>query len=83
MIERVEHAVAALSWVRDSSIRLREEGDVIMGEAFVVPMSDDGLLEKLGDAGERVKSLDWRIQDFNFIPVSTLEPGGNNGIKAN
>jgi cation diffusion facilitator family transporter len=80
VIEKVEHTVNSLPWVRHSSIRLREEGDVIMGEAFVVPADEDHLLEKLGDAGERVKSLDWRIQDFNFIPVSTLELGGNNGV---
>jgi len=79
VIEKVEHEIAALPWVLDSSIRLREEGDIIMGEAFVVPADEDHLLEKLGDAGERVKSLDWRIQDFNFIPVSSLQPGGNNG----
>lgn len=83
VIEKVEHEIAALPWVVDSSIRLRESGDVIMGEAFVVPDNDDHLLDKLGDAGERVKSLDWRIQDFNFIPVSTLKPGGNNGAQAN
>ena len=79
VIEKVEHEIAGLGWVLDSSIRLRESGDVIMGEAFVVPDNEDHLLEKLGDAGERVKSLDWRIQDFNFIPVSSLQPGGNNG----
>ncbi|MFL6375650.1 MAG: cation diffusion facilitator family transporter [Pyrinomonadaceae bacterium] len=79
VIEKVEHAVTSLPWVEHASIRLREEGDVIMGEAFVVPLDEDHLLEKLGDAGERVKSLDWRIQDFNIIPVSSLQPGGNNG----
>jgi cation diffusion facilitator family transporter len=82
VIQKVEHAVASLPWVRDSSIRLREEGDVIMGEAFVVPADEDRLLEKLGDAGQRVKSLDSRIQDFNFIPVSSLQVGGNNGVTA-
>jgi cation diffusion facilitator family transporter len=79
IIEKVKKEVESTPWVRDSSVRLREMGDLISGEAFVVPDDEASLLEKLGEAGERIKSLDWRIQDFNFIPVSSLEPGGNNG----
>lgn len=79
VIKKVEKEIQTLGWVRDSSIRLREVGDTISGDAFVVPVNEDGLLQKLGEAGERIKSLDWRIQDFNFIPVSTLELGGNDG----
>jgi cation diffusion facilitator family transporter len=79
VIDKVENEIRSLPWVEDASIRLREVGDTISGDAFVVPASEDGLLEKLGDAGHRVKSLDWRIQDFNFIPVRSLELGGNDG----
>jgi cation diffusion facilitator family transporter len=82
IIEKVQREIEGLAWVRDASLRLREEGDLISGEAFVVPRDEHDLLEKLGQAGQRVKSLDWRIQDFNFIPVSTLETGGNNGEPA-
>jgi cation diffusion facilitator family transporter len=77
VIGRVRDEIEALAWVRDSQIRLREVGDMIAGEAFVVP--DDGRvnLEQLGDAGERVKALDWRIQDFNIVPVSSLSQGAD------
>jgi cation diffusion facilitator family transporter len=79
VIDKVKQEIGSLDWVRESQIRLREEGDLIAGEAFIVPAVQDGLLARLGEAGERVKSLDWRIMDFNIIPVSSLEPGGNNG----
>jgi cation diffusion facilitator family transporter len=73
VVDKVEHEIAGLDWVSDSQIRLREDGDIIAGEAFVVPKDESRLIEKLGEAGERVKALDWRIQDFNIVPVRSLE----------
>jgi len=73
IVDKVEREIAALDWVSDSQIRLREDGDIIAGEAFVVPKDESRLIEKLGEAGERVKALDWRIQDFNIVPVRSLE----------
>ncbi len=70
--EEVEKKISSLPWVMDSQIRLREEGDVLFGEAFVVPRDEMDLLDRLGDAGEKVKALDWRIQDFSIVPVRTL-----------
>jgi cation diffusion facilitator family transporter len=81
IIQRVKHEIAGLEWVRDSQIRLREIGDVLSGEAFVVPADDAHLIEKLGDAGERVKALDWRLQDFNIIPVRSIGRDGD-GLSA-
>jgi cation diffusion facilitator family transporter len=75
IVQKVVSEIAGLHWVADSQIRLREEGDLIAGEAFVVPNDDTGIIEKLGDAGERVKGLDWRIQDFNVVPVRSLDNG--------
>jgi hypothetical protein len=73
IFDQVQKEMESLEWVKDARVRLREEGDVIAGEAFVVPSDEKDLMEKLGDAGERVKSLDWRIYDFNIVPVSSLE----------
>jgi cation diffusion facilitator family transporter len=73
IFDQVQKEIESLEWVKDARVRLREEGDVIAGEAFVVPSDEKDLMEKLGDAGERVKSLDWRIYDFNIVPVSSLE----------
>jgi len=70
--DRVREAISSLPWVKDSQIRLREEGDVLFGEAFIVPSDEADLLTRLGEAGEKVKKLDWRIQDFNIVPVRSL-----------
>jgi cation diffusion facilitator family transporter len=70
--DKVEEAISSLPWVKYSQIRLREEGDVLFGEAFVVPDDDIDLMNRLGEAGEKVKALDWRIQDFNIVPVRSL-----------
>jgi cation diffusion facilitator family transporter len=73
--DRVREEINKLDWVKQSQIRLREDGDVISGEALVVPRDENNLMEKLGQAGESVKSLDWRIYDFNIVPVSSLDKG--------
>jgi cation diffusion facilitator family transporter len=78
VIDKVRQEIERLEWVEQSQIRLREDGDVISGEAFVVPRDENNLLEKLAQAGERVKSLDWRIYDFNIVPVSDI--GSKNNI---
>jgi cation diffusion facilitator family transporter len=70
--DRVKEEIAGLDWVRQSQVRLREDGDILAGEAFVVPSDENGLLEKLREAGERIKALDWRLQDFNIVPVRTI-----------
>jgi cation diffusion facilitator family transporter len=70
--DRIKEAISSLPWVKDSQIRLREEGDVLFGEAFVVPGDEADLLTRLGEAGDKVKKLDWRIQDFNIVPVRSL-----------
>lgn len=72
IIEKVEQEVAGLDWVSTCHIRLREDGDILAGEAFVVPTSEDRLIEKLSEAGDKVKALDWRLQDFNIVPVRSL-----------
>ncbi|HEY0458444.1 MAG TPA: cation diffusion facilitator family transporter [Pyrinomonadaceae bacterium] len=73
IFDKVQAEIENLEWVKDARIRLREDGDVIAGEAFVVPTDERDLMEKLGQAGERVKALDWRIYDFNIVPVSSLD----------
>lgn len=75
IFDKVQEEINKLDWVKESRVRLREDGDVISGEAFVVPRDEMNLMEKLGQAGERVKSLDWRIYDFNIVPVSSLDRG--------
>jgi divalent metal cation (Fe/Co/Zn/Cd) transporter len=65
-----------LDWVDEAEVRLREEGQVYLGEAFVVPSDTANLAENIEDALEQAHDLDWRIQDLAIMPVRRLEGGG-------
>lgn len=61
-----------LDWVDDVEVRLREEGQVYFGEAFVATSDETKLVEKLGRAAEYAEDLDWRLQDMIITAVHTL-----------
>lgn len=66
-----------LDWVDEVEVRLREEGQVYFGEAFVVPSDETNITEKIQGALEQARGLDWRIYDLAFMPVRELpEKGG-------
>jgi cation diffusion facilitator family transporter len=64
--ERLERALNELSWVRDVDVRLREEGHVFAGEAFLVVTSTDDLRVKLEEARRAAHGVDWRVRDIVF-----------------
>ncbi|MBO6719443.1 MAG: cation transporter [Rhizobiaceae bacterium] len=62
-----------LDWVDGAEVRMREEGHVFMGEAFVVPKAGTkDLVELIGRASEKAKALDWRLHEIVINPVSHL-----------
>jgi cation diffusion facilitator family transporter len=61
-----------LDWVDETEVRLREEGQVYFGEAFVVPSDSANLTAKIEDALEQARDLDWRIHDLAIMPVRRL-----------
>ena len=71
--DRVRERLEDFDWVEKASVRLREEGDVLTGDAFVVPRDDANLLENLARAEEKIHALDWRIYDVNVVPARTLD----------
>jgi cation diffusion facilitator family transporter len=72
LIEEVATTLNGLPWVRESTIRLREEGHVYFGEAYVVPIDEDNLVARIEEATEKVIDLNWRVHDFVITPVSEL-----------
>jgi cation diffusion facilitator family transporter len=64
-----------LDWVDKVEVRLREEGQVYFGEAFVVPSDTANLTGKIEDALEKAHDLDWRIHDLAIMPVGRLPEG--------
>jgi cation diffusion facilitator family transporter len=78
--KRVEHELRTLPWVRDAEVRLREEGHVFIGEAFVVPVDDDDLVGRLDRANQQLRKLDWRLHELVIAPVPEIvrpEPAGD------
>jgi divalent metal cation (Fe/Co/Zn/Cd) transporter len=61
-----------LDWVKEVDLRLREEGQVYFGEALVVPSDETNITEKIEEALERARDLDWRIHDLALTPVLEL-----------
>jgi divalent metal cation (Fe/Co/Zn/Cd) transporter len=70
--EQVESLLRDLDWVDDVQVRMREEGHVFYGEAFVVPRSLDDLPARIEQAVDAVLGLDWRVQDLVVMPVGAL-----------
>jgi divalent metal cation (Fe/Co/Zn/Cd) transporter len=71
--EKIAAQLRALPWVKDATVRMRDEGHVLIGEAFVVPHEGTtGLVEKLERAGEEAKSVDWRVHELVLVPVAGL-----------
>ena len=79
LTERVSAMLRNMDWVADADLRLREEGHVLTGEAFVVPRSDDGLTERLAHAAREIHALDWRLYDVSLVPVRSLAPAHGEG----
>src|SRR4051794_8343280 len=71
--DRIQQRLEQLDWVRGARVRLREDGDVLTGEAFVVPRDEHDLVARLQQAAAVASEVDWRVHDVNVVPVRTLE----------
>jgi divalent metal cation (Fe/Co/Zn/Cd) transporter len=72
VIDCVQQALERLDWVERARVRLREDGDVLTGEAFVVPRDDRDLLRRLEEAAKVANSQDWRLHDINIVPTRSV-----------
>ena len=71
--ERLCSALKALDWVRDADVRLREEGHVFSGEAFVVPRDERDLVARTDEIKAVAAGLDWRLSELVVTFVRSLE----------
>lgn len=64
-----------LPWVEKAEVRMREEGHVFFGEAFVAPKTTENIVRNIADAADEAKSFNWRVHDLTIMPVerSVLE----------
>ena len=71
--DRVRDYLESLDWIEAAQVRMREEGHVFFGEAFVVVSDDTDLVERLYQATQDCAGLDWRLHDFVIVPVPSLD----------
>ena len=73
LVDDVRAHLAALPWVSAADVRLREEGRVLVGEAFVVPTDPHGHLPELVERTSRdLADLDWRLHDVSIVVLPAL-----------
>jgi divalent metal cation (Fe/Co/Zn/Cd) transporter len=50
-----------------------EDGHLFAGEVIVVPAGEEGLLERLEEATEELRGLNWKLHDVMIVPVRDIE----------
>lgn len=70
--DRLAEMLRGLDWVEDAAVRLREEGHLLSGEAFVVPRHTDRLPERIEQAAKAACDSDWRLCELVISPVRRL-----------
>ena len=69
---RIRDRLTRLAWVSDARVRLREEGRRLTGIAFVCPHADTpALVAQLAEARADIEAMDWRLLDFELVPVTS------------
>lgn len=71
--EQVRQRLLSFPWVKDAAVRMREDGHVYFGEAFVVVSDENKLTEKLYNASQACIDLDWRVHDLVIMPVNSMK----------
>ncbi|KAA5541142.1 cation transporter [Adhaeribacter rhizoryzae] len=72
LLHLVREHLARKTWVRDVRIRLREEGHIYMGEAFIVPAEDINLTQNMIEAAQEIKNINWQLHEVVLTPVKEL-----------
>jgi divalent metal cation (Fe/Co/Zn/Cd) transporter len=71
--DEVRELLKRMDWVADAEVRMREEGHIFLGEAFVVPRPGTAdLVLKLAQAAKEAAALDWRVHELVVMPVERL-----------
>ncbi|HEX2935837.1 MAG TPA: cation diffusion facilitator family transporter [Bacteroidales bacterium] len=73
LLKKISEVLGREEWIKEFSLRIREEGHVYFGEAFVVPRTEQRILQNIRKTKAKVSLLSWLIYDFNLIPVDRIE----------
>lgn len=71
--ERVDALLRRQRWVRDAGSRIRDQGQALHVEAYVVPRRGRVKVTDVDRAVADIVALDWRVQDVSVSVVSALD----------
>lgn len=72
---RIVQYLEGLEWVERAGARLREEGERLVGEAFVIPVGGRVTSARVDEAVDGIHELDWRLFDIVVSPTRELKGG--------
>jgi len=72
LLEKMKDVFLEEKWVEAVEIRVREHGLVFFGDVFVVPKTEENLMDNIQHAYEKARDIDWKIQDLVIHPVKSL-----------
>jgi len=81
--EKLQAYIETFDWVERADVRMREEGHVFFGEAFVVPRDERDLVQRIAALSGQAKAFNWRVHDLTVMPVSRelLRDGGADEVE--
>jgi divalent metal cation (Fe/Co/Zn/Cd) transporter len=71
--EQVAEQLEKLPWVERADVRMREEGHVFFGEAFVVPKTTENIVRDIAEAARKASAINWRVHDLTIMPVDAAD----------
>ncbi|RDC64531.1 cation diffusion facilitator family transporter [Adhaeribacter pallidiroseus] len=72
LIKHIEEYLKEKAWIKESAIRLREDGHIYFGEAFVVPVATTNLTEHIEKTSQEIENMHWHLHEFIITLVSHL-----------
>jgi divalent metal cation (Fe/Co/Zn/Cd) transporter len=73
LVGEVRELVERLDWVDVAAVRMRELGHVLSVSVLAVPVDEHDLLARVEDATERIRALDWKLQDVVVAVTRELD----------
>ena len=61
--DRIRLALLNLPWIVDADVRMREEGHMMCGEAFITMLDDGDPLERVEQCEKIAKDASWNVRD--------------------
>jgi divalent metal cation (Fe/Co/Zn/Cd) transporter len=70
----VRRTVAAADWIEEAAVRMRDTGHLFNVEVLAVPVDDgDDAADRAEELTERIRDIDWKLQDVVVAVVRELE----------